>query len=51
MLLDEATANSVREALTARPVSVRSVEPKPYTEADFEGFGTDQEPRSANSGE
>lgn len=27
------------------------VESKPYTEADFEGFGQDQEPRSANSGE
>lgn len=40
VLLDEATAQSVRAALEQRPVSVRSVEPKPYTRRPAAPFMT-----------
>jgi DNA topoisomerase-1 len=40
VLLDEAAATSVREALRDRPVTVRSVEPKPYTRKPSPPFMT-----------
>ncbi|MFN7150886.1 MAG: type I DNA topoisomerase, partial [Microthrixaceae bacterium] len=40
VLLDEATAISVRDALRDRPVTVRSVEPKPYTRKPSPPFMT-----------